>query len=112
MTQAFFIRPNLVHESRFVQSLFFPAVFALTQEGNQLFINSYLGKPCGGGNNTKLSFFFFFFSFFLFTYPSVFIDDASFDHARYTRFPSYNGVEVFYLKGVIGLPIVISFRDS
>ena len=25
--------------------------------------------------------------------------------------PSYNGVEVSYLKGVIGLPIVISFRD-
>ena len=25
--------------------------------------------------------------------------------------PSYNGVEVYYLKEVIGLPIVISFRD-
>ena len=25
--------------------------------------------------------------------------------------PSDNGVEVYYLKGVIGLPIVISFRD-
>ena len=25
--------------------------------------------------------------------------------------PSYNGVEVYHLKGVIGLPIVISFRD-
>ena len=25
--------------------------------------------------------------------------------------PSYNGVEVFYLKGVLGLPVVISFRD-
>ena len=25
--------------------------------------------------------------------------------------PSYNAVEVYYLKGVIGLPIVISFRD-
>ena len=24
---------------------------------------------------------------------------------------SYNKVEVYYLKGVIGLPIVISFRD-
>ena len=24
---------------------------------------------------------------------------------------SYNGAEVYYLKGVIGLPIVISFRD-
>ena len=26
--------------------------------------------------------------------------------------PSYNGVEVYYLKGVIGLPIVISFHDG
>ena len=26
--------------------------------------------------------------------------------------PSYNGAEVYYLKGVIGLPIVISFRDK
>ena len=25
--------------------------------------------------------------------------------------PSYKGVEVYYLKGVIGLPIVISFLD-
>ena len=25
--------------------------------------------------------------------------------------PSYNGAEVYYLKGVLGLPIVISFRD-
>ena len=25
--------------------------------------------------------------------------------------PSYNGVEVYYLKGFIGLSIVISFRD-
>ena len=25
--------------------------------------------------------------------------------------PSYNGAEVYYLKGVIGLPIVIRFRD-
>ena len=25
--------------------------------------------------------------------------------------PSYNGVEVYYLKGIIELPIVISFRD-
>ena len=25
--------------------------------------------------------------------------------------PLYKGVEVYYLKGVIGLPIVISFRD-
>ena len=27
------------------------------------------------------------------------------------RLPSYNGVEVYYLKGVIGQPIVISFRE-
>ena len=57
---------------------------------------------------TKSSLFFF---FFLSTYLTVFIDDASFDHARYTGLLSYNGVEVYYLKGVIGLPIVISFRD-
>ena len=25
--------------------------------------------------------------------------------------PSYKGVEVYYLKGVIGLPIVICFHD-
>ena len=25
--------------------------------------------------------------------------------------PSYNGVQVYYLKGVIGLAIVISFRE-
>ena len=25
--------------------------------------------------------------------------------------PLYNGAEVYYLKGVIGQPIVISFRD-
>ena len=83
MAQAFIIRPNQVHESRFVPSLPFPAVFALIQDGNQLFINS-LAKPCGGGNNNKTVFFFLFF-FFLFTYLTVFIDDASFDHARYTR---------------------------
>ena len=59
----------------------------------------------------RFFFFFFFFVFFLFTYLTVFIDDACFDHARYTRTPSYYGVEVYYLKGVIGLPIVISFRD-
>ena len=56
-------------------------------------------------------FFFVFFSFFLFTYLTVFIDDASFDHARYTWTSVKNGVEVYYLKGVIRLPIVISFRD-
>ena len=82
MAQAFFfISPNYVRESRFVTSLLFPAVFAFTQDGNQLFINSYLGKPCGGGNNNIV----FFFSFFLHVYLTVFIDDASFDHARITR---------------------------
>ena len=104
MAHTFFIRPDLVHESRFVLSLLFPAVFALMQDGNQLFINSYLGKSCGGGNNNKIVFFFF--SFFLHTW--LFIDDASFDHDCYTR---TSEVEVYYLKGVIGLPIVISFRD-
>ena len=106
MAQAFFIRPNLVHESRFVPSLLFPAVFAHIQDGNQLFINS-LGKPCGGGNNNKTVFFFFF--FFLFTYLTVFIDTPAL--IMLVVLPSYNGVEVYYLKGVIGLPIVISFRD-
>ena len=65
-------------------SLLFPAVFALTQDGNQLFINSYVGKSCGGGNNKIV---FFFFSFFLHVYLTVLIDDASFDHARITRTP-------------------------
>ena len=50
---------------------------------------------------TKPFFSVLFFSFFLFTYLTVFIDDTSFDH----------GVEVYYLKGVIELPIVISFHD-
>ena len=59
-----FIRPNKVHESRFVLSLLLPAVFTLTQDGNQLFINSYLGKPCGGGNNNK-NMLFFFLSFYI-----------------------------------------------
>ena len=61
---------------------------------------------------TKPFILFFFFFFFLFTYLTVFIDDASFDHALVPGLPSYNGVEVYYLKGVIGLPIVISFRDK
>ena len=81
-----------------------------------MFINNYLGKPCGGGNNNKIVHFFFFFVFvlfffFLFTYLNVFIDGASFDHPRYTWTLWYNGVEVYYLKGFIGLPIVINFRD-
>ena len=59
--------------------------------------------------STKSSFVFL--PYFLFTYLTVFIDDTSFDHARYTRTSAYNGVKVYYLKGVIGLPIVISFRD-
>ena len=31
---------------------------------------------------------------------------------RLSGLPSYNGVKVYYLKGVIGLPIVISFREK
>ena len=54
--------------------------------------------------------FFFFFFFFLFTYLTVFIDDASFDHAL--GLPSYNGAEVYYLKGVIGLPLSLVFVTS
>ena len=113
MVQAFFIRPNYVHESRFVPSLLFPAVFALIQDGNQLFINS-LGKPCGGGNNNKtffFFFFFFFFSFFLHTWLYLLMTPALI-MLVVPGLPSYNGAEVYYLKGVIGLPTVISFRDK
>ena len=58
---------------------------AYKQDGNHLFINSYLEKPCGGGNNNKIFRCFVFFIFFLFTYLTVFIGDASFDHPGYTR---------------------------
>ena len=115
MVQAFFIRPNKVHESRFVPSLLFPAVFALIQDGNQLFINS-LGKPCGGGNNNKTVLFFvfvffsLFFSFYLHTWLYLLMMPALI-MLVIPGLPSYNRVEVYYLKGVIGLPIVISFRD-
>ena len=67
--------------------------------------------PCGGGNNNKMFVFFFFSFFFLFTYLTVFIDDASLIMLVIPGLPSYNGFEVYYFKGVIGLPIVISFRD-
>ena len=100
-----FIRPIWVHESRFVPSLLFPAIFALIQDGNQLFTNS-LGKPCGGGNNSKTVFF----SFFLHTWLYLLMTPAL-NMLVIPGLPSYNGVEVYYLKGVIGLPIVISFRD-
>ena len=104
MAQAFFLRPF------FMKSLLFPAVFALIQDGNQLFINS-LGKPCGSGNKTKNRFFFlfFFFSFFLHTW--LYLLMTSLIMLVIPGLPLYNGVEVYYLKGVIGMPIVISFRD-
>ena len=105
MAQAFFIRPIWIHESRFVPSLLFPAVFAFIQDGNQLFTNS-LGKPCGGGNNNKT----IFFSFFLHNWLYLLMTPAL-NMLVIPGLPSYNGVEVYYLKGVIGLPIVISFRD-
>ena len=63
----------------------------LIQDGNQLFTNS-LGKPCGGGNNHKTVFFFGFFFFFLFTYLTVFIDDASFVCVEVLRPSQPNGV--------------------
>ena len=61
---------------------------------------------------TKPFFFFFFcflffvFSFFLHTWLYLLMTPA-----LIMLVPSYNGVEVYYLKGVVGLPIVISFRD-
>ena len=82
--------------------------FLPIHDGNQFFINS-LGKPCGGGNNNKTVFFFLFFVFlqtwlYLLMTPALIM-------LVIPGLPSYNGVEVYYLKGVIGLPIVISFRD-
>ena len=60
---------------------------------------------------TKLFFFFFvFFSFFLHTWLYLLMTQAL-NMLVIPWHPSYNGVEVYYLKGVIGLPIVISFRD-
>ena len=44
-----------------------------------------LENPAEVEITTKTLFFFVVFFFFLFTYLTVFIDDASFDHARYTR---------------------------
>ena len=60
---------------------------------------------------TTKPFFFFYIFFFLFTNLTVFIDDATLIMLVIPGLPLYNGVEVYYLKGVIGLPIVISFRD-
>ena len=82
------------------------------QDGNKLSINS-LGKPCGGGSKNKTVFFFFFFfflSFFLHTWLYLLMTPALIMHVI-PGLPSYNGVKVYYLKGVIELPIVISFRD-
>ena len=58
---------------------------------------------------TKRSFFFFS-SFFLHTWLYLLMTPALI-LLVIPRLQSYNGVEVYYLKGVIGLPIVISFRD-
>ena len=60
---------------------------------------------------TKPFFFsFFFFSFFLHTWLYLLMTPALI-MLVIPGLPSYNAVEVYYLKGVIGLPIVISFRD-
>ena len=85
-----------------------PSHASIIQGRFQLFINS-LGKPCGGGNNNK-TIFFCFFSFFLHTWLYLLMTPALI-MLVIPGLPSYNGVEVYYLKGVIGLPIVISFRD-
>ena len=53
---------------------------------------------------------FFFFFFFLHTWLYLLMTPALI-MLVVPGLPSYNGVEVYYLKGVIGLPIVISFRD-
>ena len=58
---------------------------------------------------TTKSFVFLWF-FFLFTYLTVLMTPALI-MLVIPGLPSYNGVEVYYLKGVIGLSIVISFRD-
>ena len=61
---------------------------------------------------TKPFFFlFFFFSFFLHTWLYLLMTPALI-MLVVPGLPSYNRVEVYYLKGVIGLPIVISFRDG
>ena len=53
---------------------------------------------------------FFFFFFFLHTWLYLLMTPALI-MLVIPGLPSYNGVEVYYLKGVIGLPTVISFRD-
>ena len=65
---------------------------------------SYLGKPCGGGNNNKVVPFFFL-SFFLHTWLYLLMTQALIMHVI-PGLPSYNGVEK-----EIGLPIAISFCD-
>ena len=62
---------------------------------------------------TKPFFFFltFFLSFFLHTWLYLLMTPAL-TMLVIPGLSSYNGVEVYYLKGVIGLPIVISFRDK
>ena len=52
----------------------------------------------------------FFFSFFLHTWMYLLMTPALI-MLVIPGLRSYNGVEMYYLKGVIGLPIVISFHD-
>ena len=52
----------------------------------------------------------FFLSFFLQTWLYLLMTPALI-MLVISGLPSYNGVEVYYLKGVTGLPIVSSFRD-
>ena len=61
--------------------------------------------------NTKPFFFSFFFFFLSFYIPDYLLMTPALIMLVIPGLPSYNGVEVYYLKGVIGLPIVISFRD-
>ena len=52
-----------------------------------------------------------FFLFFLFFFLLYLLMTPALIKLVVPGLPSYNGAEVYYLKGVIGLPIVISFRD-
>ena len=105
----FFIIPNYVQESLFVPSLLFPAVFALTQDGNQLFIKLSRKTLRAEVEITKSSFFFL--SFFLHTWLYLLMTPALI-MLVIPGLLSYNGAEVYYLKGVIEQPIIISFLDS
>ena len=60
---------------------------------------------------TKSCFFFLFFFFLSFYIPDCIYWWRHLCSCSLYPDPSYNGIEVYYLRGVIGLPIVISFRD-